>query len=282
MTPLPTTSTRLVALLGDPVAHSLSPRFQNAAFRAAGVDGVYLALRCAPTDVAALLRGIARAGGAGNVTVPHKEAAFAAAERRTEAAERTGACNAFWAEEGAVWGDNTDVAGFSAAAASFLGRPLAGLRVLLLGAGGAARAVVCALVDAGAAEVVVVNRSPERAGALLERFRGQGTALTAAASAEVLRGERFELAVNATSLGLHPGDPLPLAPGAGPEAAAALDLVYAPAETAWVRAQREAGVPAADGLEMLLRQGAAAFERWWGIPAPLEAMRAALPPRGGP
>jgi shikimate dehydrogenase len=281
VTDTPGASTRLVALLGDPVAHSLSPRFQNAAFRAVGLDAVYLALRCGIEDVAPLLRALARAGGAGNVTVPHKEVAFRAVERRTGAAEATGACNTFWLEEGAVWGDNTDAAGFSAAVTSLLGRSLAGLRVLLLGAGGTARAVVWALAQEGAEEVVVLNRTPERARALVARFRAPGVEVRSAARVEDLRGERFDLAVNSTSLGLRPGDPLPLPVEGGPEVAAGLDLVYAPGETPWVRALHGAGIPAADGVEMLLRQGAAAFECWWKVPAPLEAMRAALPPREG-
>lgn len=282
MTSLPTAATRVVALLGTPVSHSLSPVFQNAALRAAGLDAVYVALRCDAAVFPDLLRGIARAGGAGNVTVPHKEAAALAVERHTAAVERTGACNTFWLEGGEVWGDNTDVAGFAGAARALLGREPRGARVLLAGAGGAARAVLCALADAGADQVVVLNRTPERAAALAQAFGGGGPRLAVAGSAAELAGERFDLAVNATALGLRPDDPHPLPPDGGPELGAALDLVYAPDETAWVRAARERGVPAADGLEMLLRQGAAAFERWWGIPAPLDAMRAALPPRGRP
>lgn len=280
MTSLPTAATRVVALLGTPVSHSLSPVFQNAALRAAGLDAVYVALRCDAALFPGLLRGIARAGGAGNVTVPHKEAAALAVERGTRAVERTGACNTFWLEGGEVWGDNTDVAGFAGAARALLGREPRGARVLLAGAGGAARAVLCALADAGADQVVVLNRTPARAAALAHAFGGPR--LAAAGSAAELAGERFDLAVNSTPLGLRPGDPHPLPPEGGPRYGAALDLVYGPDETAWVRAARERGVPAADGLEMLLRQGAAAFERWWGIPAPLDAMRAALPPRGRP
>lgn len=276
----PTAATRVVALLGSPVSHSLSPVFQNAAFRAAGVDGVYVALRCDAADLPGLVRGIARAGGAGNVTVPHKEAAALLVDRSTGAVERTGACNAFWLEDDEIVGDNTDVAGFAAAAALLAGEPR-GARVLLVGAGGAARAVLCALADAGAEEVVVVNRTPGRAEALLERIPVPGIRVRRAPSAAELAGERFDLAVNSTPLGLRPEDPFPVPLHGGPEVASALDLVYAPGETAWVRALRERGIPAADGLEMLLRQGAAAFERWWGVPAPLEAMRAALPPRGG-
>ena len=180
VTPAPGVSTRLLALLGDPVGHSLSPAFQNAAFAAAGVDGVYLALRCGAGELPGLLRGIARAGGGGNVTLPHKEAAAAAVDRRTEAVERTGACNTFWLREGAVWGDNTDVEGFSAAAEALLGAPPAGARVLLLGAGGAASAALASLTAQGAAQVVVANRSRPRAEALVERFAGGPARLTVA------------------------------------------------------------------------------------------------------
>jgi shikimate dehydrogenase len=261
-------STRVFALLGDPVAHSLSPRFQNAALAALGLDGVYTALRCSAGDLPGLLAGLARAGGGGNVTVPHKALAARSVDRATDAVGRTGACNTFWAEDGLVHGDNTDVEGVRGALRALLGRPPAGATVLLLGAGGAAAAVLCALADDGAGRVVLANRTAERAQALAARFAGT---LRIEVADRVPR-DRFDLAVNATSLGLHPGDPLPPLPPAD----AALDLVYAPGETPWVREMRARGVPAADGREMLLRQGAAAFRRWWGIDAPLDAMRAAL------
>ncbi len=274
MTWIPSPSTRLIALLGGQVEHSLSPRFQNAACRAAGVDGVYLALRCDEHTFPGLLRGIAQAGGGGNVTLPHKERAADLVEECTSAVRRTGACNTFWLEEGKICGDNTDVAGFSAAARSLLGRSPTGARVLLVGAGGAARAVLCALVDAGAEEVVLLNRTRSRAEALASAFASSPTRLKLAADARELQGEAFDLAVNATSLGLHADDPLSL--HEGPTFVAGLDLVYGPDETAWVRHLRAQGIAAADGLEMLLHQGAAAFERWWGTAAPLDAMRAAL------
>lgn len=277
MSPAPAAATRLFALLGDPVSHSLSPRFQNAALRALGMDAVYVALRCAADDVPGLLRGIARAGGGGNVTVPHKAVAAATVDRPSDAVLRTGACNAFWLEDGAVHGDNTDVAGVREAVTALLGRAPAGARVLLLGAGGAASAAVCALADAGAERIVVVNRTVERAEALAERFRAPGVRIEVAASVDALAGDRFDLAINSTSLGLKPADPLPLDPdAAGPALGAALDLVYAAGETRWVHAMRARGLPAADGKEMLIQQGAAAFRRWWGIDPPLDVMRAAL------
>lgn len=276
MSPRAGVSTRLVALLGDPVGHSLSPVFQNAAFRAAGVDGVYLPLRCDGDGLPGLLRGIALAGGAGNVTLPHKERAARVVDRTTSVVRRTGACNTFWYENGEVWGDNTDVHGFARAVHGLLGASPAGARVLLLGAGGAARAALCALTDAEAAEVVILNRDVHRAERLAAELPGRRTRVVAAHSVRGLRGESFTLAVNATSLGLRADDPLPLSPEHGLRLETALDLVYAPGETRWVRESRARGIRAADGVEMLLHQGAAAFERWWKRDAPLEAMRMSL------
>lgn len=270
-----TAGTRLLALLGDPVSHSLSPKFQNAAIRALGLDAVFVALRCGADEFPGLLRGIARAGGGGNVTVPHKALAARTVERPSEAVRRTGACNAWWLEDGAIHGDNTDVAGARAAVAALLGREPAGARVLLLGAGGAASAVVCALGDAGAGQIVIANRTPERARALAERFRE--VPIEVAGSVDELAGERFDLAINSTSLGLKPADPLPLDLDASKlTIGAALDLVYAPAQTRWVHEMRARGIPAADGKEMLIQQGAAAFRRWWRQDPPLDVMRQAL------
>jgi shikimate dehydrogenase len=269
--------TRLIAILGDPVAHSLSPAFQNAAIRHLGLDAVYVALRCAAPDVPGLIRGIALAGGGGNVTVPHKAVAAGSVDLPSPAVTRTGACNCFWAVDGRVHGDNTDVEGARAAVHALLGSETAGASVLVLGAGGAASAAVCALSDAGVARIAIANRTVDRARSLADRFRAPGLRIDVAASADELRGDRFDLAINSTSLGLKPGDAPPLDPAQAQEwIGAALDLVYAPGETAWSRAMREHGIPAADGREMLIRQGAAAFRRWFGVDAPLEQMRAAL------
>jgi shikimate dehydrogenase len=277
VTDTPSAATRLVALLGDPVEHSLSPRFQNAAFRAAGFDAVYLALRCDAAALSGLLRGIARAGGAGNVTIPHKALAAGSLDRATAAVRETGACNTFWLDAGEVWGDNTDVHGAAVAIRSLLGRPPDGARVLLLGAGGAARAALSACLAAGAAEVLVWNRSPGRAAELVRLFADSRPGrVMPVDSPRDPRGGPLDLVVNATAAGLAPGEGLPLPPKDA-RIGAALDLAYAPPEgTAWVRALRARGVPAADGTEMLLHQGAAAYARWWGVAPPLLAMRAAL------
>lgn len=273
----PTASTRVFALLGDPVGHSLSPAFQNAAIRHLGLDAVYVALRCSADDAPGLIRALARAGGGGNVTVPHKQVAARAVDVPSGRVVRTGACNAFWLADGQVHGDNTDVAGVTEAIRALLGRAPSGASVLLLGAGGAASAALCALVDEGAGRIVITNRTPERAAELAGRFRAPGLRIDTALSADELKGERFDLVINSTSLGLKSGDPLPLDPQASSlEVGAALDLVYSPGETRWVHEMRVRGIPAADGKEMLIQQGAAAFRHWFGVDAPVDVMRAAL------
>lgn len=273
-------STRVLTLLGDPVAHSLSPIIQNAAFRSARVDGVYVAVRCAPDDLFGFMRGLARAGGGGNITLPHKEKAAAVVDVASDAVRRTGACNTFWGgPDGRVHGDNTDVDGFRRAARAFVG-PLTNMRVLLLGAGGAARATLMALLEEGAHEVVLLNRSVERARAVARRIGGAHARVIPLA--EELRGQSFDLVVNATRVGMEPGDPSPFDFELLARAGAAMDLVYGRHVTPFVRAAEDFGVRASDGSEVLVQQGAVSFERWWGEPAPLAQMREALErSRGG-
>jgi len=260
---------RIYALLGDPVERSGSPRIQNAAFAATGLAAEYRALRVTPAELQPTLRRLAEAGGGGNVTAPYKQLAVGALDAPSEAVRRTGAVNTFWLGERGVHGDNTDVTGFRAALAHH-GVDLGGRTVLLLGAGGAAAAVLLVLLEAGA-KVTISNRSAERARALLERL---GAVADVALTTSVT-GRHFAAVVNATSLGLRPGDPHPLPVEKLPDDAVVLDLVYAPGSTDWVRAARAAGHHAYDGGEMLLRQAAAAFSLWTGLEAPLEAMRAA-------
>jgi shikimate dehydrogenase len=260
-------STRVFAILGDPVAHSLSPAMQNAAFRVLGLKAVYVPIRCRPDDVPGLVRALSRAGGGGNVTVPHKEAAARAVDRRQPMVDRLGACNTFWGEHGASVGDNTDVAGLLSALDDLEAPPGAWL---VLGTGGAARAAVGAARERGVA-VSVTSRSADRRRRFEEWAATQGVRVADAADCAVL--------INTTPLGLGPGDPLPLTqPPAG--AAVALDMVYIGGDTPWVQAMRAAGLRAADGRAMLVAQGAAALERWFpGLHAPVEVMRAAVDAR---
>lgn len=257
--------TRVFALLGDPVAHSLSPAMQNAAFRALGLDAVYVPMPCAASRVPVLMAALAEAGGGGNVTVPHKQVAAAALARPGERVTALGACNTFWWDGTALAGENTDVEGVQAALRR-LGVEAGNW--LVIGTGGSARAVIEAARLAGA-RLAVSSRDAGRAADLL--------ALAATRGVEPARAEEATLVVNATPLGLKGSDPLPSRPAAAPIAVAALDLVYRRGETPWVRAQREAGRRAVDGREVLLAQGAAAFARWFPKETPpIDLMRAAL------
>jgi shikimate dehydrogenase len=274
----PGSATRVFALLGDPVRQSRSPAFQNAAMRHAGIDAVYVALPCAGPDVPAVMRTLARTGGGGNVTVPHKGAAAACLDRASDLVRRTGACNTFWGEEDDLCGENTDVAGFASAAAELLPDPR-GARVLIVGAGGGAAAAACALLDAGAERVTLLNRTPARARSLAVLLDPAARVLEIATPGGYLADRAFDLVVNATSLGLRDDDDLPVDLRILRGARGALDLVCgAGRETRWVRHARELGVPAADGTAMLLAQGAAAFRLWFGIEPPAAVMDGALGP----
>ena len=260
-------------MIGDPVAHSLSPAIHNAAIRALGLDAVYVALQTPSASLPTVLAGLAAVGGAGNVTVPHKQAAERCMTRKTDLCTRIGACNTFWSERGSLVGDNTDAPGVLACLRS-LGADGAE-RWLLLGTGGSARAVAVVAADARAL-LHVRSRDPTQAQAFAEWARARGV------NAQAVTGRlvpAVDLAINATPLGLNQNDPLPLDPDAVQDLTVALDLVYARpgGETQWVRALRRAGVVAQDGREMLVQQGALAFRRFFpGETAPTEVMRAAV------
>jgi shikimate dehydrogenase len=243
----------------------------NAAARVLGLDAVYVALRTPVPALPTVLAALAAVGAAGNVTVPLKEATERYVTRKTELCERVGACNTFWTEDGALVGDNTDVAGVLAA---LEGLGVAGAGTwLVAGTGGAARAVAVAAAERGA-ELHILSRDAGRA------HRFAAWARTRGARAQPAReGLVPDVAINATPLGLREGDPLPFDTAHAPpeRLRAALDLVYAPGRTPWIRTLRSAGVRAEDGREVLVRQGAAAFQRFFpGQVAPVEVMRAAL------
>jgi shikimate dehydrogenase len=262
------------ALIGDPVAHSSSPTIQNAAIRDLSLDGVYVALRASLDETAGFVRGLAASGGGGNITLPHKEKAATMVDVRSDAVKRTGACNTFWLQDGEIHGDNTDVEGFSRALETFLGGPPEGQRVLVLGAGGAARACLVALMDGGVEEVHLVNRTRDRARVVARRIGGARTRVLD--DAREADHQAYDLVVNTTRLGLDSEDPLPFDLGRLGRAGAVMDLVYHSRPTPFVEAARELGIRAADGSEMLIHQGAASFERWWGRAPSLEVMRASL------
>jgi shikimate dehydrogenase len=261
---------RLV-LLGHPVAQSISPRIQNAALRAAKIALTYEACDVASGALADLLRELAVERAAGNVTIPHKEALAAACARLTPLASRVGAVNTFWHENGDLIGDNTDVGGADATMRALLGEAISSARVALIGAGGGAAAVIAAVEGWGGARVAIYNRHMPRAERLATRFPEVAVAVPSLEDA--LRGAT--LVVNSTPMGMRDTEhPVPLA--ALPPGAAVFDLVYRPNETAWVTAARQAGHRAADGMGMLVEQGALAFTRWFGIAPDRNAMWQAM------
>ena len=258
---------RLV-LLGDPVAHSLSPLFQNAALAAAGISLRYEAIGVAAHDLAATLSSLARERGAGNITVPHKEAAAALCATRTPLAERVGAVNTFWTgPDGRLVGDNTDVGGFDAAARRLLEREPSGLTVAVLGAGGAAAAVCEAVSGWKGSRLLLHARTRERAEKLAERYKQCATVV----ASEMDAVDGADLLVNATPMGIE-GSLMPIAPGMNPKTTAVMDLTYRRGRTPWASACRARGLRADDGLPMLIEQGALAFERWFGVAPDREAM----------
>jgi shikimate dehydrogenase len=260
-----------LGVLGWPVAHSRSPAMHNAAFAALGMaDWRYQLLPVPPELFEESTRALRGAGFAGaNVTIPHKEAALALADDASPVARTIGAANTLtFAPEGGIAAENTDAPGLIAA----LDLPVEGLSVLVLGAGGSARAAVWALREAGA-EVSIWNRTAARASALAKELEVQ--ALAAPGVADVL--------VNCTSVGLQPSakettaplQELGLLPDQVGEYSYVADLVYRDTPTPLLAAARAAGARTVDGLDVLVAQGALSFELWTGRPAPLEVMRRA-------
>jgi shikimate dehydrogenase len=265
----------VVGVIGDPIAHSLSPLLHNAAFDALGLDWVSVAFPVRAGEATAALTGMRALGIAGlSVTMPHKEEAFAAADDNTDVARRLGAVNCLSWRDGALVGDSTDGEGFLAALRRAVGFDPSGKRCVVVGAGGAARAVTLALAEAGAADVAVVNRTAARA---VKAAALAGTAGRVGSGADV---GQAELLVQATPIGMagtgatHSGV-FPVEAGALHSGQVVVDLVYHPLETPLLLAAKAAGAEAVSGLGMLVHQAALALERWTGLGVPVEAMWAA-------
>lgn len=270
---------RLV-LLGHPVAHSLSPLMQAAALQAAGIAATYEAMAVAPDDLPDTLDALRKEGTAGNVTVPHKERMAALCDMLTPLAMSVEAVNTFWFEpDGRLVGDNTDVGGFDFAARFLLQDAVERARVLVLGAGGSAAAVLEAVSEWPRARVTLAARTRARAEELASRYADVCDVvdftpeLASPVGSNILAG--CTLVVNATPLGLD-GAAMPVAPALVPPGCAVMDLTYRRGRTPWVNALRARGLRAEDGLPMLVEQGALAFERWYGVPADRVAMLRAI------
>lgn len=273
--------TRLVGVMGWPVGHSLSPAMHNAAFAAVRLPWAYVPLPVSPERIGEAVRGLVALGFVGaNVTVPHKEAVIPFLDELTPAAQAIGAVNTIIVDsDGHLTGDNTDAAGFLAALREEGIEP-GQHKPLVLGAGGAARAIAYALSRAGVEPVVIAARNGEKA----QRLAAELQAATGKTFIpRQIPGDLVELArvsdliVNATSVGMAPQiaaspwpEGVPLRP-----AMVVYDLVYTPAETLFLRQARAAGTRGIGGLGMLVHQGAASFRLWTGVEPPIDIMRRA-------
>jgi len=253
-------------VVGHPVAHSRSPLIHGHWLATHGLAGSYERQDVRPEDFEAFIRGFRHRGFVGgNVTIPHKEAALRVADEITARGQRVGAVNTLWHEDGRLVGDNTDGFGFLAHLDAVLGGGWseAARSALVLGAGGAARAIVAGLIDRGVERVLVANRSLERAEHLEALAPGRVRAVPWSALDAHTRD--VELLVNTTSLGMAGEPPLELDLSGLPDAAAVADIVYVPLETPLLASARARGLRAVDGLGMLLHQAAPGFARWFGL-----------------
>lgn len=267
-------------IIGKPVSHARSPLIHGFWLKSLGLEGRYDRLEVEPGGVAAAIETF-RAGGyrGGNVTVPHKEEAFAACDTVTEAARIAGAVNTFWFENGRIHGDNTDGSGFVAHLDAMhpgwdTNRP----NILVIGAGGAARGVIVPLLNRAIGAMTIVNRSSERARILAGDIIRARPGSTIALEDWTRLGEllpKTDILVNTTSLGMKGQPPLVLPLELLPAGAIVADIVYVPLETPLLSAARVRGLRTLDGLGMLLHQAVPGFERWFGAkPTVDEALRA--------
>ena len=265
----------LYAVIGNPIAQSKSPRIHAEFARQLAQDLRYEAILAPPDGFVAAVSAFHAAGGKGlNVTVPFKLEAFALATERTERAEQAGAVNTLKFDGVTVLGDNTDGAGLVADLRDRLGIGIRGRRLLLMGAGGAARGVMLPLLREGPASIAIANRTVEKALALERRFARFGN--VEGGDYRRLAGRQFDLVVNATSASLA-GELPPIPPGIFAPGALAYDMVYADQPTRFLDFAREHGAArAADGLGMLLAQAAESFFLWRGIRPDIEPVLAML------
>lgn len=273
--------TKPFAVLGHPIGHTLSPVMHNASMEKLGFDGIYLALDVHPDRLMEVLPSMALMGFAGvNLTVPHKEIAFRGLEKLDDSAKLFGAANTVEFTADGMVGHNTDGYGFLKALEEAFGKTVKGDSVFILGCGGAGRATALQSAVEGAATLVLADVDPERVRRLKEEINRVAPsvdvveALCDCKKAEVCR--ECDLVVQASPVGMKKDDPSLLPPEAFRKGQRVFDLIYMYPETALLTTAREAGADVANGLGMLLHQGARAFEIWTGTPPDVEAMRKAL------
>lgn len=271
-------STTLCGLLGYPVAHSFSPQMHNAAFQALGMNWVYLPLAVAPQNLPSAVSAIGAFNMAGvNVTVPHKEAVLPLLDELTIAAKTIGAVNVIVNQGGKLIGHNTDGAGFIKALQREVAFNAKGKGVVILGAGGAAKAVSVQLALAGVKELLIVNRTLAKAEDIVNRVKDVGGFAQAITWDEPALGQVLtaaDLVVQATNIGMHPdiNQCLPVEASRFRREQVVCDLVYNPVTTVFLQRAAKAGAQTVNGLGMLLFQGVLAFELWTDRLAPVEVM----------
>jgi shikimate dehydrogenase len=267
---------RQVGVIGDPVAHSLSPTFQQAAFDALRIPACYERWHTTQQELASRIEGLRSAEYLGaNVTVPHKIAVAKLVDKLSDTATRIGAVNTVINEEGVLRGDNTDLYGFQRSI--LVARPAVERdRVLIIGAGGAARAVVAAVNDIGVAGITIANRSPDHANTMLAELAVHGAMVIPLTDWDLMGAIRdHSVIVNATSIGWN--DDQQVVPPALMDlidpAGLVVDLTYR--NTPLLSQAKARGIAILDGLPMLVHQGARSFELWTGLDAPIDVMLAA-------
>ncbi|MDE0018432.1 MAG: shikimate dehydrogenase [Candidatus Poribacteria bacterium] len=274
--------TRIVGVIGDPIEHSRSPQMHNAAFAKAGLDYVYVPFHVRPNDLAAAIAGFKATNVVGiNVTLPHKQAVILHLTSISREAELIGAVNTLTFTDEGIHGDNTDAPGVLRALAENENMSVpVGENVVVLGAGGAARAVVVALALAGVASITIANRTVERAVALAEEMRQktgismQGLGLADAQLPVAVRESM--LLINTATVSMDATHPLLISADWLQPNTIVYDIVYTPPVTPLMRAAAARGCETLGGIGMLVHQGAIAFEKWTGIAPCTETMREAL------
>jgi shikimate dehydrogenase len=273
--------TRPFAVLGHPIGHTLSPVMHNAAFAALGLDAIYLAFDVKPERLMNVLPAMRSMGFGGvNLTIPHKEVAFRGLDQLDASARLLGAVNTVQFAENGIVGHNTDGFGFLRALEEAFGRNTKEDAVFVLGSGGAGRAVALMAAQAGAREVTLADLDRARSERVGEEIRGHFPAVAvqvvASLTEQAAAARKADLVVQATPVGMKPEDQSLLPPEAFRPGQRAFDLIYHVAQTVFMRAARAGGAEVANGLGMLLHQGARAFHIWTGMDPAVPAMRQAL------
>jgi len=271
-------ATMRFGVFGDPIAHSKSPVMMNHAFAAAGINGIYMAFHVKPKQLRSAVEGIRGLGYRGvNVTIPHKLAVMEYLDEIDEGARVIGAVNTIVNDNGVLIGYNTDGIGYVRSLKEETGVDLAGKRILLIGAGGAARGVAYALAREAPECIWIVNRTAERAVDLAQSLQAYGDVRGMGTEALADIKHKVDIVINTTSIGMHPDiEGRPADPRSFPPGTIFSDLIYNPRMTRWLKEAQELGRIVHGGLGMFIYQGAYAFEYWTGREAPVQVMREAV------